>query len=184
MIFKQIDEIRRGMKTQTRRLALPYSTGTGEFPCEYFQYPGGEKAVVRYSPGWKFPRTKWQVGKTYAVVPKRGQTGLTDLRIKITNIRREPLQEIGWNDALAEGIHRVSWLPDLPDVAAYYHTHALGETERNFHSPQLAYRDLWQSINKQPGVRWEDNPDVWVIEFEAVHVAAPVQMCLAEPAAP
>lgn len=46
-----------------------------------------------------------------------------------------------------------------------YRVHGLKET---FWTPEGAYRALWQSINKKKGVRWQDNPDVWVIEFELV----------------
>ena len=71
-------------------------------------------------------------------------TGLVELRIKILSIRREPLQTITWDGAWDEGIG--------------------GHSSR----PVTDYRNLWDSINKQPGTRWQDNPQVWVIKFEVL----------------
>ena len=163
MIFKQIDEILTGQKTQTRRVCKP---GEGMYKDTLAL---SESGAVR-----------WAVGKTYAVVPKRGQPavwwrnepwlmgyrpaytngpsakhgaahkydretylaadGFRPLRIRITVIRQERLQDITEADAKAEGV---------ADVAAY--------------------RELWESINgRTPGARWADSPLVWVLTFEVV----------------
>lgn len=62
------------------------------------------------------------------------------LRIRITNIRRERLQDITDADARAEGCQSA-----------------------------VDYLDLWDEINgKRKGARWEDNPKVWVLTFEVV----------------
>jgi hypothetical protein len=65
--------------------------------------------------------------------------GCAPMRIRITAIRREPLQAITEADARAEGVESVE-----------------------------AYRELWDSINNRKGARWPDNPWVWVLEFELV----------------
>lgn len=66
--------------------------------------------------------------------------GWQEMRIRITDIDKEPLQDITEADARAEGVASVA-----------------------------AYRDLWESINgRTPGARWADNPAVWVITFELV----------------
>lgn len=139
MIFRQIREIVRGEKTQTRRVVKP---GDKLIPT----------AVTRNG------RKLYEVGKTYAVVPKRGakavwwnpangeyyydgcgrsENAKQQLRILITDIRREPLQAINEDDALCEGVASV------------------GE-----------YRALWERINGAGS--WDKNPDVWVYSFEVV----------------
>ena len=155
MIFKQVDEILSGQKTQTRRVVKP---GEGMYEASLALTAAGN--------------VKWAVGKTYAVVPKRGlpgvwwsdlylgsvshplviekpdaatqayriETGWRPLRIRILAIRQGRLQDITEADAKAEGV---------ADVAAY--------------------RELWESINgKTPGARWDANPTVFVLEFELV----------------
>jgi hypothetical protein len=155
MIFKQIDEILSGQKTQTRRVCKPDETWDGD------SGPHGQIDIITVCSGG---RVKWEVGRTYAVVPKRGQPavwwkqangrvyqqsdtylhlvgeGYREARIRITAIRREPLQSITELDARAEGVASVG-----------------------------VYRDLWASINgKTKGARWADSPDVWVLTFEVV----------------
>ena len=173
MIFKQIQEIIDGTKTQTRRIVKPgeYSPLTGLISVTH---------AVRTAED----RLKWQTGRDYAVSPGRGKPGAMwngqtqwvlphsgthptestprgfqdrgykPLRIVITAIRREPLQSITPEDVRAEGV----WC----DVD--YEPLDIG------FSPDLhnwdVYRALWNDINTRKGTRWEDNPDVWVIEFE------------------
>lgn len=166
MIFKQIPEILSGAKWQTRRVVKP---GEGMYEASLALTAAGN--------------VKWAVGKTYAVVPKRGKPsvwwkrvgtvalthngmheyhypsnpdaaaialpvtraelekrGFRPLRIRITAIRQERLQDITEADAKAEGVADVE-----------------------------AYRALWQAINgKTPGARWDANPTVFVLEFELV----------------
>ena len=171
MIFKQIDEILSGTKTQTRRVVKPseliYRHGS--------QNSDGTWAIHTVSALTNSPekyeysgRVKWEVGRDYAVASKRGQRtvlwkgapddfdwvvprseqhareymqdGYQPLRIRITAIRQERLQDITEADAKAEGV---------ADVAAYC--------------------ELWESINgKTPGARWDANPTVFVLEFELV----------------
>lgn len=166
MIFKQIADIRSGAKTQTRRIVKPNEVSTlvrddPENETIHSVYTcNNTDTMVRYC------KTKWVVGKDYAVIPKRGQPAIKDIRIRITGIRREPVQAISYHDALAEGIHRNSLLPDLPHTLAYSYT--VGDQVFAFETPQAAYRALWDSINNRPGIRWEDNPQVWVLTFEVV----------------
>ena len=158
MIFKQVDAILSGSKTQTRRVVKP---GEGMY----------KEALALTAAG----NVKWAVGRTYAVQPGRGLSGLMwienwaedttepdgtfstvpvykpnralftdngwrEFRIRITAIRQERLQDISEADAKAEGVADVE-----------------------------AYRALWQAINgKTPGARWDANPTVFVLEFELV----------------
>jgi len=82
-------------------------------------------------------RIRWQVGKTYALQPGRGKSAVG--RIRITAIRTEFLQDIGEQDAIAEGM--AGWAD---------------------------YALVWDSINTRKGTRWADNPAVWVLTFEVV----------------
>lgn len=180
MIFKQIDEILSGQKTQTRRVVKPEDFYEVDCDDPFCDTPDYHMITVAYRIG-EMTRTgiksrrRWQVGHTYAVVPKRGMPGVwwTDqygisgeiltpksrrllseakypisrlvekgwhpLRIRITAIRQERLQDITEADARAEGV---------ADVAAY--------------------RALWEKINTRKGTRWTDNPMVFVLGFELV----------------
>lgn len=184
MIFRQIDEILSGQKTQTRRVCKPEDF----YELDYESGPDYRIGTIAYRIGEITrtgikTRTRWQVGRAYAVVPKRGlptvwwqrrgnnylthngtheylcsadpdkepigvpvtdltltKRGYQPLRIRITAIRREPLQSISEADARAEGVESIE-----------------------------AYRALWDSINgKTKGARWADNPLVFVLEFELV----------------
>lgn len=134
MIFRQIEEIKAGKKIQTRRVVKP-----GEwFWLDDATLMGGQHRVYR---GDKLsPRLVWQIGKTYAIVPKRGKPAIKDGRIRVLDIFSEPLHSINYKDAIEEGVESVE-----------------------------EYRALWESINgKRKGARWQDNPEVWVIYFEYV----------------
>ncbi len=86
-------------------------------------------------------RLKWKEGRTYAVQPGRGEHAIG--RIRILHIDRERLRSITDEDAIAEGIN---WQP--------------GDT-----SPRVMFAELWRSIYRRAGERWEDNPFVWVLKF-------------------
>jgi uncharacterized protein YhfF len=97
---------------------------------------------------------KWIVGRTYAVQPGSGRPAVG--RIRITNIRQERLQDISEDDVLAEGVGLQAW------ARAF-------SWPRIDHWPRTAgYAQLWNSIYTKPGTRWQDNPLVWVLEFELV----------------
>jgi len=65
------------------------------------------------------------------------------MTLRITDVRVERVQDISPSDAVAEGI---------PNGA-----YAVNSVE--------SYRQLWNSINNN----WDDNPWVWVVEFEVIH---------------
>jgi len=99
---------------------------------------------------------KWAVGYVYAVRPGRGQKAVG--RIRITNIRREHVQDISEADAIAEGMTD-TYFDGLP---SYKNRVIPG------HLCRAAFADTWTTIHTKPGTRWEDDPEVWVLEFELV----------------
>ena len=87
------------------------------------------------------PKVLFEVGQSSSVQP--GPAKKTVGRIKVVAIRRERLQDISEVDALREQ-------PVTPPEA------------------DAALQTLKAGWNKQykPGQQWDDNPEVWVIEFQ------------------
>lgn len=74
--------------------------------------------------------------------------------LEITDVRVERLQDISYEQAAAEGIHRGplrEWCASDEGGACHKY-------------PVPAFRDLWQSV----GGNWDANPWVWVVEFKRV----------------
>jgi hypothetical protein len=67
------------------------------------------------------------------------------IKLRVTDVRAERLQDISWYDAVAEG------------CSGYRPTQ---------YEPTHEYRDLWGSINGKGS--WDKNPWVWVITFERI----------------
>lgn len=80
------------------------------------------------------------------------------IKLKITNIKVERLQDISEEDAKAEG---VSDPYDYQNPEYYEQPHMRG-LEIN----KSAFAGLWDSLNVKRGYGWDTNPWVWVIEFE------------------
>jgi hypothetical protein len=96
--FELIEKILAGQKTQTRRPAK-FLDGHIEFTKEQRKQTLG---VIFTQRG----RVKWEVGRTYAIQPGRGKSGLG--RIQIVCIRYESTQDISPSDAQAEGFASVA----------------------------------------------------------------------------
>ncbi|NMY12690.1 morphogenetic protein [Pseudomonas veronii] len=74
--------------------------------------------------------------------------------LEITDVRVERLQDITYEQAAAEGVHRGplrEWCASDEGGACHKY-------------PIPAFRDLWQSV----GGSWDANPWVWVVEFKRV----------------
>jgi hypothetical protein len=93
MIFKQIEEIKSGRKTMTQRIV-----GEGE-TAELNE--AGEIIAVKDRHG----RHKWRIGQLYAVVPKRGQSGIG--RIRLLSIVQVSVRNMTAYDAWHEGVDSV-----------------------------------------------------------------------------
>lgn len=76
--------------------------------------------------------------------------------LEITAVRVERLQDITYEQAVAEGVHR--------DMRMWFATDEGGAA---FEYPGQAFAQLW----RQTGGGWDSNPWVWVIEFKRVEVA-------------
>lgn len=143
MIFKQINEILTGKKTQTRRIAKPSESWAKALSLTIVGKGSGgwletsplyaSNPVTNIASVYSGKRVKWRVGNTYAIVPKRGAAGIGQ-RIQIDALRLEYLQSITEADAQAEGVASVE-----------------------------EYKALWNSINGANS--WNENPLVWVITF-------------------
>lgn len=80
--------------------------------------------------------------------------------LEIVSVRVEMLQDIGDEDAEAEGINRIAH-----GRSGYYYSAFRNEPgPDNWCHAVPAYKELWESING-PG-SWDQNPWVWVIEFK------------------
>lgn len=88
-------------------------------------YAADGAAVLRWRPSIHMPRQ------------------LARIFLRVTAVRVERVNEISYEDAVAEG-----W-----DLATKQH-------------PIEWYRALWDSLNANRGFRWTDAPWVWVYEFE------------------
>ena len=156
MIFKQWQQVLDGTKTQTRRLVKPGEEcrdriTVSKYWISRFKFMPSEGADLL---SWTYMNPKWQAGRIYAVQPGRGQKAVG--RIRITEIRRERLQDISEEDAQREG-----WDMSNLDLLSRYDPVTMTKATEWFCA-------LWDSIHKKPGTRWTDNPEVWVLTFEIV----------------
>jgi hypothetical protein len=79
--------------------------------------------------------------------------------IATEDARWEAAQDISEEDAKAEGI--VAIAPKYPESCQFTHT---GEPPC-YATAREAFSVLWNTINKKPGRRWEDNPNVLRIAY-------------------
>ena len=86
------------------------------------------------------------------------------ITLEIVGVRVERLQDISYEDALAEGVLDFRQLIE-PECQQ---GETADECARRLCWPQRSYRQLWESINGEGS--WEKNPWVWVIEFRRVVV--------------
>jgi hypothetical protein len=82
--------------------------------------------------------------------------------LKITGIYVERLHELSEEDAISEGIYKISsgCFSGAPDKVK--------GAPRHMPSAVQGFQDLWDSINLKRGCGWETNPYVWVVNFERI----------------
>jgi hypothetical protein len=102
------------------------------------------------------------------------------ITLEIKDVRVERVQDISEAEAMSEGI-MMSTVPSSPPLHSLVKYIAPGVTMTNqsgekddyapaHNSARKAYECLWDSINAKRGYGWDENPWVWVIEFERVEV--------------
>jgi hypothetical protein len=138
-----------GQKTQNRRLVQP-----GDYAVVDEADPNRPILKVISTADAGVPKPRFEVGKTYPVQP--GPAKKTMGNIRLTAIRRERLQALTEADSLQE----------LPVTSL----------EAGVSDAQWALKTFmgtWNIMHTNPGTRWEDNPEVWVLEFEPALKPAP-----------
>ena len=86
------------------------------------------------------------------------------IRLEITNIRVERLQDISEEDAKAEGVYFYGWDDyHQTDYKNYSYNDKGMCDDWGVQTAKESYQTLWESINGRGS--WEKNPWVWVIEF-------------------
>ncbi len=108
------------------------------------------KVFYRATDGEVWPHIKWKP----SIFMYRWMSRLT---LKITDVRVERLQDISEDDAKAEGCGN--------DEDPYWQPSYADPDSGGNPSFKLSYEYLWDSINGN----WNDNPWVWVVEFEVIH---------------
>jgi hypothetical protein len=82
--------------------------------------------------------------------------------LKITNIRVERLFNISDQDAISEGVEVIHRAEETVPV---YKNYLISENKGTT-NPRKSFLTLWESINGTQSIN--DNPWVWVIEFERI----------------
>lgn len=98
--------------------------------------------------------------------------------LEIADVRVERVQDISFEDCLAEGIVGTSAWSDVSgdDIAAAskLHPSTMADDESIDQSWQdhtrFAFRDLWNQTHEKRGFGWDVNPWVWVIGFKVLEV--------------
>lgn len=86
--------------------------------------------------------------------------------VKITNVRVQQVNDISDEDAIAEGIEQIT--DSILTDDTYYKIYSKNIKKGVTNLPILSFYSLWQSIHKKEPNRMEDNPWLWVYEFELV----------------
>ena len=143
--------VEAGLKTQTRRPVKPEPIGTadGDYCDPYngefglFTFWTSDNKMRNYIFGNVIGTCHFRCpyGIPGDIVPIRGSKS----KAKIKNVRVQRLQKISDRDVVAEGF------------------------EWEFGGPMFgAFAKTWNSIYASKGFGWDENPWVWVVEFEVV----------------
>lgn len=188
---EMVKAILDGRKSQTRRIIKKQPHGAGDwimqginwlFPnvnpyinlkCPYGQ-PGDVLWVretwspIEFEDGMHF-RYKASFVENNCLNPKWKPSifmpkAASRLKIKVTNIRIERLQDITEEDAKAEGVEYDYTIEDGRSYVNYTKKPIDGKKIAELETARASYMSLWDSINGILSFR--QNPWIWVIEFE------------------
>ena len=110
------------------------------------------EADGRYSKGLPYParlRGEVEIGRCLSY---GGYREASRINLEILKTRVERVQNISYNDVIAEGVGR------LLDEMQTDNEHIRYTTEE--------FRKLWDKLNSKRGYPWRSNPWVWVVEFK------------------
>jgi len=96
---------------------------------------------------------------------------ISRIKLEITEIRVQRLQEITEADALNEGISGKGMSHDWVQDEGYMEGRNFSGLPTNGYARKWYIRQfakIWNSINAKRGYSWETNPWVWAITFEMV----------------
>ena len=129
---------------------------------EPWAWPGEEAHLYKGNPSDARLVDEWKKDQNNCQVKWKPSIHMPRLAcrtvLEITELRVERLQDIGEEDAKAEGVTRI-------DHGREYYFSAMRDEpdHRNWGDPTDAYKELWESINGAGS--WAQNPWVWVISF-------------------
>jgi hypothetical protein len=165
-----VQAIQENRKTQTRRIANnlgkpPYEKSDRLWVQENYrlskdgdkywcEYDDGAKKLVNLSTA---ELTKLRKRKTPHFKKQPGRfmyRSCSRILLEVTDVYSEQLQNISDEDAIAEGIEKIS--------ETQYRNYV--ETTYPLVYPFASFHSLWQSIYGAKS--WLDNPFVWVIKFK------------------
>ena len=170
MIFQHtLDKVLSGEKTQTRRIVKPGETFEPADPI--CGYPAGVYCWKR-----NFAQTARPVyiaGKTYAVQPGRNEFAhwyynggeWVELRICVTDIRREDVREISDEDVQAEGYesHAAFWLTWCKRYDSFLFKPGQLVMSKVLSAEHME-REMMALMKARPAAQY----DAWVLTFEVV----------------
>lgn len=85
------------------------------------------------------------------------------ISLKVTDVRKEHLQSISREDAIAEGLIK------LPASGRYVVEQGQQYFGMADHNPVVVFRDLWDSLHgHKEGESWDDNPELYAFTFEVI----------------
>jgi hypothetical protein len=114
--------------------------------------PGGWDVTYRATDGWESHFDDRGFNWRPSIFMPRWASRID---LELTGVRVERLQEISYQDCVAEGIPPVPCMDDHADP------------ETIIGAIRSLYAKLWDQVNMpRPGCDWSDNPWCWVLEFK------------------